>query len=107
MATRSMSPRGKRRFEPSWRGNEPFLLHRVHCCSSVAGGKRVDESGTVTVVTSTNQPESRYHHAALWNDSGMLLWGGMHAINQPPDYFEVTPAAIRFAIGYRRQHSLC
>ena len=42
------------------------------------GGRYTPGSDSWTATTTTNAPEARYGHTAVWTGSEMIVWGGSH-----------------------------
>src|SRR5437588_9480012 len=40
------------------------------------GGRYNPTTDSWTATSTTNAPEGRYEHAAIWTDSEMIVWGG-------------------------------
>jgi N-acetylneuraminic acid mutarotase len=62
-----------------WTGSEMIVWGGYGCdgnCVSNTGGRYNPSTDSWTATSTTNAPEGRVYHTAVWNGSEMIVWGG-------------------------------
>ncbi len=75
-----------------WGGRPAFPPIGVQVTNT--GGRYIPRNDTWTVTSTTNAPEARYLHTAIWTGSDMIVWGGSgssYILNTGGRYCAQTP----------------
>ncbi len=67
-----------------WTGSEVIVWGGYGCggnCTLNTGGKYNPSTDSWAATTTTNAPQARWYHAAIWTGSEMVVWGGTNGTN--------------------------
>jgi N-acetylneuraminic acid mutarotase len=76
------APTARSAFTAVWTGNEMIVWGGIDDDSSTVfntGGRYDPNTDTWTATTTTNAPDPRYIHTAVWTGIEMIIWGGTGA----------------------------
>ena len=78
--TTANAPTGRYFYTAVWTGTEMIVWGGCSDfgCTNVlnTGGRYNPSTGSWTATSTTNAPEARYRHTAVWTGSEMIVWGG-------------------------------
>jgi N-acetylneuraminic acid mutarotase len=79
------APSGREAHTAVWTGSEMIVWGGVDCshrnCPLNTGGRYNPSTDTWTATSTTNAPEGRPNHTAVWTGSEMIIWGGGAALD--------------------------